>query len=323
MAGVIKSADGIIGIAACDKNESSRELQVMIPSLLPFYRGEMKATHQDAEFTVNDGKSSRTVTTTTSNVVTAYYRDSDPNNSFPPDVRKGEQVIVYQNEGSHIYYWKSSGRNNNARRTETKRIAISATLENAPDLDDTNTYYIELDTRRDKHIRLKTNKANGESFAYMFNIDAAKSQVILCDDAGNQIFIDSNIPRVFMSNKSNSMIDLNDKNIVIACENDITINAKTGKCHIESGDDMTLKTSAKMTQESASDFDQKSGGKMTMTSGGSMTLTSGGEMMLTSGGAMTLTSGGGLSISYSGSGTCTGKGATMTMTMSRLDIKKG
>jgi hypothetical protein len=68
-----------------------------------------------------------------------------------------------------------------------------------------------------------------------------------------------------MKNKDDSLIDLNMKNIIIACENDITIMAKTGKCTIYSKSDMTLQTDSNFTLS-------HKGTGMCNSNGGTMTL---------------------------------------------------
>lgn len=216
-----------IGYAAADKEEDSQILKVYVPGFLPFVSGELKAME------VNNQVSTKGTTpyqgkVKTTNIIEAKYRGETSNRAFPPDIRKGEEVIVFNYADDNTWYWRSSARNDNARRTETYRVEVSGTLENTGKVDDDNTYFFELDTRRTHSIRISTSNKDGEQFRYTFKIDADNNSVFLGDDGGNQFYIKSDQPRVCMKNTSNSMVDLNDKNIVIMAENDISIVSTKG-----------------------------------------------------------------------------------------------
>ena len=277
------------GYAAADKANDSRELLVYSEELLPFLQGEIKAREIDNQVNTSNGKDSFQGTVKTTNCITCIYKDDASNRAFPPDVRKGEQVLIYNLGDTGTWYWKSEGRNDNNRKTETQRIQISGTLENAPELNDDNTYFIELDTRRSHRIRISTSNTDGEKNRYLIQIDSDQSQIFIGDDKGNQFFMDSEHPRVCMKNKKGSLLDLNDENIVLACKQDITIKAENGKCNIISGNDMTLKTDT--------------------------------NMLLDSGQNMTQTIGQNWSVSYNGTGVCSGKGS-MTMSTAHLSVRR-
>lgn len=295
------------GYAAADKEQDSRELYVYSEELLPFLRGEIKAVEVDNDVKTSSGTDSYSGQVKTTNVLKCVYRDDTSNRAFPPDVRKGEQVIIFNQGDTDTWYWKSEGRNDNSRRLETVRYHANATLDNAAELNDDNTYFLELDTRRHKRVRISTSNADGEEHRYLFQLDAENSQVFLGDDYGNQFWIDSNHPRLCMKNHDNSLIDLNMKNIIIACEDDITIMAKNGKCTIYSKDKMSQMTESTHTLFSKDD----------------MTIQTGKNMLLQSGANMTQIAGGSWSLSYSGTGMCNGNGGTMTMKTSHFAIQRG
>ena len=360
-----------IGYAAADKAQNSRELLVYPAELLPFLSGEISAKEVENQIRTK-GSSEYSGTVKTSTIIKCLYRDETSNRAFPPDIRKGEEVIVYNFGDGNTYYWKSSARNDNARRTETYRVAISGTLKNVAENNDDSTYFFEMDTRRSHRIRISTSNQDGEQFRYTFCINADKNEVFLGDDKGNQFFIKSDQPRVCMKNVDGSLVDLNVTNIVIAAKNDISITstegnitftAQKGKMTSYAKKDMSLETEAnfirKVKVDSTTNIDGNEtcttkGNKTCTTEGnedytvqgnysrtvqgnyqvqiqgtgnissmGNMTVASQAMTTISSGATLTLAAGGGLSMSFTGSGTMTGNGGTLTMNLAHLSINQG
>lgn len=305
-----------MGIATADKASGSRDLWVYCPELLPFLSGSISAKEVSNDLKTNTREGTRTSSIKTTNNILCQYRDETTNRAFPPDVRKGEQVVVYCYGDSNQFYWKSAGRNDNSRRTEDYRMAISGSLANNPDQTDDNTYFFEMCTRSKHAIKISTSNADGEAHRYVLNIDADSSTVFLGDDYGNQIYIDSDKPRVCMKNQKNSLLDLNDENIVMACKKDISILS-------DSGDIAIVAKRGKMTIKSETSTDVKcNSGNINVDAATMMMLKAGATMTLQSGSTMLLSSGGGLNMTFVGSGSCTSPGGTMTMSMTRLNINK-
>ena len=251
------------GYAVCDKENSSRELKVYSSSLLPLHVGTLKATEASVKIaTTGNGKNAYSGEVCESNYITCKYRDDSSNHTmFPPDVRAGEQVTIFQIGDDPQYWWKPCARTEGNRRTERHRIAISDTCENATDLDDENTYYIELDTRNNHRIVISTNKADGEEFKYQLNIDADKNQIYLGDDIGNGILINSKTQSVIIRSSSGATMqctanDMNstckgnftlhiDGNVKQTVEGDVSLSCD-GNVSISSKGSITLKSSSKI-----------------------------------------------------------------------------
>ena len=334
------SMKSYMGYAVCDKAQNSRELKVYCPELLPFISGDLSATEVSNDIRTTGRSGTRQSQIKSANFITCIYRDEDTNRTFPPDVRAGEEVVVYTYGDNNVFYWKSAGRNDNNRRTETYRIGISGTLDNKASISDDNSYFFEMDTRRGHHIKLSTSNTDGEKHRYLFLIDSDASTIDLADEAGNMFHIDSEIPRVCMKNSENALIDLNGQNIAIACKKDITIISESGNINIDarggtytqhSKGNMTLRTDAVMTHQSTGNMNLQTNanqstqvaGDSTTTVTGSYRVSAGGIVSLTSGGNMSLTAGGGLSISFHGSGTCRGNGGTLSMYLGRFNVNRG
>ena len=217
------------GYAICDKEENSRELKVFCPDLLPFHTGKLLPTDATVRV-VNSSNTSSTYSNDVceSNYITCTYRDDSSNHTaFPPDVRAGEQVTVIKlGDNEQQYFWKPCARTEGNRRTETHRIAISGTLDNDTVLNNDNSYYFEMDTRRSHSITLSTNKADGEQFKYMLKIDADNNLVMLGDDVGNAILIDSAGQSITMQTKSGATIQIQQNDTNTSCNGNLSMQVK-------------------------------------------------------------------------------------------------
>lgn len=297
----------LTGIAVADKEQDSRTLLVYSPELLPFVKGNLTATEVNNEIsTQNSTTGGFSSNLKTSNYITASWRGDTSNRTFPPDIRKGEQVTLLNFGDSDQWWWKETGRNDNNRRTETYRIGISGSLENDPDVTEDNSYFIELDTRRSHRIRISTSAADGEKHRYLICIDADNSNVFIGDDYGNEIQLDSENRRIRLKNTDNSLLDLNRKNIVLACEQDITIMSQSGKISMKAKGNIDQITDASQTTSAKQDIQHNSSGNHLINTNGNFQTSAGGNY----------------GISFKGSGMCSGGGGSMTFEASRINFNK-
>ena len=215
-----------IGRVAADKEANSVEIKVIVPELTPTMTGNVGAVTATNIITNNslNGKVLSN-TATTANAIKAVYWGVT-NRDYPPDVVQGEQVVVTKWFDSDIYYWDCIGRNDNLRKQETLRISISDCGQQVSVRDDTNSYFFEMDTKRGKHIRMRTCTKDGEKFQYQLDIDALASTIRLGDFSSNELYIDSVKKQITVHNNSGSFVTLLDKNILINAEQDIIYNAK-------------------------------------------------------------------------------------------------
>lgn len=223
-----------IGIAAADKADDSTELYVYVQELLPFMQGELAATSVSTQVSSTGNNSNYAGSVNSTNVIKCYYRGDDILSDFPPCVRRGERVVVWNYTDTDTWYWKSEGRNDSLRKTDKKQITINATDANVSDNTSDQQYGVSMDTRYGKGdgghkgIKIWTSKALGETFAYQIDINTDDGVVMMSDDVGNTLCLDSTNTRVTLKNKDNSLLDLNKENIVLACNQDITIMSKSG-----------------------------------------------------------------------------------------------
>jgi hypothetical protein len=151
----------------------------------------------------------------------------EPNRATPPDVRRGEQVIIYRYADTQYYFW-SSAFNNLIRKLETVTHWYSGIPEDgkAAPTEKTadNGYIVEVSTH-DKHILISTSKLNGEKCRYTVALDLANGKFNLQDDLGNDIELDS-VAGVLTATIENQIIH-NTKKFTSNCET-FEVNASQG-----------------------------------------------------------------------------------------------
>lgn len=222
-------ADIYHGIAAEDRPLDSRQLKVFIRELSPFAGGKLGDNSRKENYTVSDnnGQAITGNVETTNNIVAEYF-GLGSNSAFPPDVVRGEQVWVFKLGDEDKYYWITAGRDDNLRKTELVRWAASNDSAENKDLNESNTYFVEIDTKIAKRIRIVTSKSSGEAFGYNLIIDAKNSFVSLGDDQSNIIEIDSLNKRLTMKNSSGSLLNIMDQDINVLAKGNVIIRGDRG-----------------------------------------------------------------------------------------------
>lgn len=232
-----------IGYAAADLPHNGRELYVHCPQLTPFAQGELNAIEASNDVNTTggvSGASSYHGSVKATNFIKCQWK-GDPDQPYPPAIRKGEQVTVFSIGDSDMWYWSCDGRDENMRRLDTKRISVSGNLDNNSENTDDNTYFLEIDTLRSKHIKLSTSQADGEKFRYMLLLDAGNNFITLTDDKSNTITIESgDAPRITLKNSKNTFVVLDDESITLACKRDINIKSEEGKVMLQSKGNISM-----------------------------------------------------------------------------------
>jgi hypothetical protein len=155
----------------------------------------------------------------------------ETNRVLSPDVRRNEQVMLYQSGDSNKYYWTSMGRDDNLRRLETLVWAYNGDPSNEDaDPSRDNSYVQEISTH-DGHITLTTSDKNGEKAKYLFQFNTKDGRVTLEDNLGNFIFLDSVERDIHLQNGDTSFFRMLKEDIFI--QSNKSINSKTKTYNIE------------------------------------------------------------------------------------------
>ena len=245
-----------IGYAAQNKTLDSVALEVFPAEMLPFTDGEITSFLDNHTHTGVDGSGkSYSSKMQTGNSVKAYWLAFGSNRMTPPDIRRGERVLVYQYADDDKYYWKETGLDDNLRRLETVVYAFSATKdESTRVLTPDNSYMLVVSTHQ-KQITLTTSKANGEPFKYTFQFDLNAGNVVLQDDVGNFVQMTSKTNNVTMRNGNGSLLSILGNDIFGQCANNFNITCKTYNLNcttmnIDASSDISVQTNSMIEQVS-------------------------------------------------------------------------
>ena len=200
-------------------------IPVIVPELTPNVSGSFGAsTEKDTASLQNPQTAVQTQSQVNlaNHIVATWFGCS--NRRWPPYVRKGEQVWIYQFGDSDHYFWHEIGRDPEIRQLERYRLEVGNTQTPNQEKTEENTYYFELDTVG-KRVRIHTTVSDGEPFLYEFTIDTANGAVTLLDSKGNRIFIDSKENQIQLNNADGTVANLNKVDMTLAAPRDIMIRA--------------------------------------------------------------------------------------------------
>jgi len=183
-----------IGYVADNKLRSSNEIEVSLTESRPFINGELvSGIKEETVECVDSNGQALTFKVNTSNTIRATWLGEGTNRITSPDVRRAEQVHLYQYGDTDKYYWKAVAMPGvNTRKLETVITAFSNTSDETQNqLTAENAWHEEVNTH-EGHWTRKTNKSNGEPFAYTQQINAKDgTAVLIADDAGAHQSLDS------------------------------------------------------------------------------------------------------------------------------------
>lgn len=158
---------------------------------------------------------------TTVTVKAKWLPIGQSNRKTPPDVRRGEMVVLYRFSDNDEYWWVTMHNDTRIRRLETVIYTFVNQREENSEISADTCYWIEISTHR-KLFHLHTSKNDGEPFAYDIQIDAKGGVVTITDDVGNYVQIDSTNSKLTLQNVDNTNVILDKENIDINCK-DLTV----------------------------------------------------------------------------------------------------
>lgn len=216
-----------IGYAATNLPLDSKMLEILPVEDLSYVDGEINDTRDELEETGVDSKGNTyTDKIETSNSLVAEWLPWTSNRYSPPNIRRGERVLIWQYGDADKYYWTALGMDEHLRRRETVVLTLSNTTdETTKALDSDNSYSIVASTHT-KQVTIQTNKNDGEPFAYIIKLDTATGVFVITDDVDNQISLESAERRITLVNGSGSSVVLDKKNIKIDAIETLDLNAK-------------------------------------------------------------------------------------------------
>jgi len=230
-----------LGLVSANKILSSKDIEVTPVEDFPMLDGEItdhidlyKATSKDAA-----GSTTKVQIDTTASVKATWLPISNSNRRTPPDVRRGETVVLYKFSDTDKFWWNTLFNDSRLRRLETVIYAFSDNAEENVEDTATSTYFLEVSTHR-KIIHLHTSKSDKEPFIYDVQINAKEGVITITDDAGNYFILNSRDTRLTMRNGDGSIVDIDKTNITLSSTDSITLKSKN--IHVLSEKNTTVKS---------------------------------------------------------------------------------
>jgi hypothetical protein len=144
-----------------------------------------KATTTDIDGTISSVKIDRSV-----KITAKWFNNGDSNRLTPPNICKGETVMLYRYSNTDRYYWSTIYNELDLRKLEKATYVFS----NKRTINDKSklgaVYSFTIDTIN-KFVKLFTGDDDGELTTYDFEINTKDGIVTLIDGRGNMIQMDS------------------------------------------------------------------------------------------------------------------------------------
>lgn len=207
-----------VGYAAQDLNDGLHDLEVLNVEWFGYSSGTLDEGVTKLTYTgVDISGKTHEVTVEASITIKAKWQAAQNNRMVPPRVVKGERVEIYQVSDTDQYYWRSMGVDEHLRKNDSVVLGVANKKERTTEpLDDSNTYYAIIDSKN-KVVKLHTGTSDGEPYAYDVQIDTKVGNLLITDDVGNSVHINSSESRVELTNASGStMVLLEDLFKVVA-----------------------------------------------------------------------------------------------------------
>jgi hypothetical protein len=202
-----------LGVVAENKPLDTNLIQVIPVEALNLFDGELSSeTVKLKDGGLNEDGSIYTLSVEMGATIEAEWFGTT-NRFTSPDVRRGEQVWIWQSENADKYYWTSLGRDDDLRRLETVIYRWSG-FPDIPNEEITldNSYYFEVSTHKNV-VTLQTSQRHGEFCRYTFQFDTGNGRATIQDDIGNVIQIDSAATNITAVNADGTRVELDGPNI--------------------------------------------------------------------------------------------------------------
>lgn len=214
-----------MGKLAHNKELDSWQIEAYPIEILPFADGEITDHINEYEASGKDyleGSYSVKVDTTLT-IKAEWFPWGQDNRLTPPDVRRGERVMLLQYAETDKYYWFKVGDDRDLRKLETVIWAISATPDEKKKTEFDTSYSVEVSSHR-KHIKIHTSQANEEVVIYDIEINPGTGHILITDNIGNFISMDSLNHRIELMNADESHYDMHRTNLTITTKDSIVHN---------------------------------------------------------------------------------------------------
>lgn len=216
-----------LGIVAENKLLSSKEVEVTPIEEMPMLDGELApvATDYNAKAKDSLGSSYEDTVELTTTIKAKWLPIGAANRISAPDVRRGEMVMLYKFGDTDKYFWTTLNEDLKLRKLETVIYAFSATNNEAAEMNGNTFYFIEISTHK-RLITLHTSKDNGEPYGYDIQLDTGNGKLVITDDVGNYVLLDSAQTQIVLRNVDETTFDMKGPNLDVTVPETYTVKCK-------------------------------------------------------------------------------------------------
>lgn len=239
------------GIVAANKPLNSWTVEVTPTEDLTMLDGQItdNVTQYSAQGTDASGSAYQSQTNQSNTVTATWLPMGQPNRMTAPDVRRGEQVMLYRfGDDTSKFYWMTMRNDLTVRKLETVIFGISATATEGDPADDTTSYVFGMSAHQ-KRVWLTTSKKNDEAHTWSFNLDTDKSVLTINDDVNNTIKIDTDAHQIHLENADGSYVDLTEKVITFFAADQIIHRTKDYQIQCETYSNTATQSITETTQQ--------------------------------------------------------------------------
>jgi len=210
-----------VGFVVRDKDWDSDIVEIYPVEKLPTVGPDMNDEEIEADVKIvdhenDDIKTLKLQIDRSKTIRAKWFSFGQYNRLTPPDVRKGEQVLLWRYSNSDLFFWTTMFNDLSLRKEEVVRFVFSDKPKLDPDELLEDTYYLEINTR-DKIIKFHTGDKWNEYTSYDFILNTKDGNLKVLDGKGNYIELDSPTDTLNISTnnamtvKTTNLISINTK----------------------------------------------------------------------------------------------------------------
>ena len=181
-----------LGIVAVTKDKGSDAIKVTPIEVLTLGNKKLSEEKNNYKVEMPDAKGIKRSSEIESEsmLIAKWIPFGHSNRLTPPDVVAGETVILFRFADTEEYYWTTIFREPKLRRLETVNYGYCNIPQGLEPFDKQTSYWFEVSTDQ-KYIKLHTSKNDGEPYEYDITLDTEKGNLLIDDNSGNSIELNS------------------------------------------------------------------------------------------------------------------------------------
>lgn len=221
-----------MGHVAEDIKENSFEVKVFPVEITTGNQGAMDAATSTSVNTETSGGEHRSTVLDKGKTITCKWIPIGATNRItPPNVCKGEMVLIWNYAGTDQYYWSTMDNEMDLRKNE-KATWFFSNVKNIGKPDLKKAYHWTVDTIN-KFVRLFTANNDGEYTTYDFKIDTKNGIITIMDGKNNMIKLESQSDKLTITTNKN--VEINTTDCTVNASSVANINATSGTVNIKGG----------------------------------------------------------------------------------------